>query len=82
MHGSCDQEMREFEVTTDSELAGKTLAEIAFPSGVLVTMIRRHERFIPARGNSCIECGDGLLIMAEARLLRDLEEKYFKNNHI
>ena len=82
MHGSCDQEMREFEVSEDSELAGKTLAEIAFPSGVLVTMIRRNERFIPARAATCIERGDGLLIMAEHRLLRDLEVKYFKNNHI
>ena len=78
MHGSCDQEMREFEVCTDSELAGKTLAEIAFPSGVLVTMIRRHEKFIPARAMSAIEAGDGLLIMAESKLMRDLEIKYFK----
>ena len=82
MHGTCDQEMREFEVTAGSGLAGKTLAEIAFPSGVLVTMIRRNERFIPAKGNSCIENGDGLLIMAENRLLLDLEAKYFKNGHI
>ena len=78
MHGSCDQEMREFEVCTDSELAGKTLAEIAFPSGVLVTMIRRHEKFIPARAMSAVEAGDGLLIMAESKLMRDLEIKYFK----
>ena len=82
MHGSCDQDMREFEVTAESDLAGKTLAEIAFPSGVLVTMIRRNERFIPAKGNSCIENGDGLLIMAERQLLHELEEKYFKNDHI
>ena len=82
MHGNCDQDMREFEVTADSVLAGRTLAEIAFPPGVLVTMIRRNERFIPAQGNSCIEHGDGLLIMAERQLLLELEEKYFKNNHI
>ena len=78
MHGNCDQEMREFEVAGSSELSGKTLAEIAFPAGVLVTMIRRQDRFIPAHGNTTIHAGDGLLIMAEGKLLKSLEIKYFK----
>lgn len=77
MHGSCDQEMREFEVAENSILAGKTLAEIAFPAGALVTMIRRADRFIPAHGNTEIQPGDGLLIMAEEKLLKTLESKYF-----
>ena len=78
MHGNCDQEMREFEVFESSELSGKTLAQIAFPAGVLVTMIRRQDRFIPAHGNTIIHAGDGLLIMAEGNLLKSLEIKYFK----
>ena len=77
MHGNCDQEMREFEVAGNSELVEKNLAQIAFPAGVLVTMIRRGERFIPAHGNTVIHAGDGLLVMAEGKLLNNLEKKYF-----
>ena len=82
MHGNCDQEMQEFEVSENSVLAGKTLAEIAFPAGVLVTMIRRNDRFIPAHGNTQIFAGDGLLVMAERRLIDNLEKKYFKNKNV
>ncbi|MBE6392232.1 MAG: potassium/proton antiporter [Lentisphaerae bacterium] len=78
MHGSCDQEMREFEVSDNSELVDRTLAQIAFPAGALVTMIRRKDRFIPAHGNTLINAGDGLLIMAEEGLLQAIEKKYFK----
>ena len=77
MDGHCDQEMKEFEVPSASELVGKTLAEISFPPGVLVTMIRRDGKFTPAHGNSKITAGDGLLIMAEAQLLTAVEKRFF-----
>lgn len=77
MDGHCDQEMKEFEVASASELVGKTLAEISFPPGVLVTMIRRDGKFTPAHGNSKIAAGDGLLIMAETQLLTAVEKRFF-----
>ena len=77
MDDHCDQEMKEFEVVPGSELIGKTLAQISFPAGVLVTMIRRDGKFAPAHGNSKIAAGDGLLIMAEQQLLTAVEKRFF-----
>ena len=80
-HGSAGQEMHEYKVAAESVLAGKTLAEINFPTGVLVTMIRREKSFIPPNGNTVIRAGDGMLIMAETRLLREIAEAHFPGQH-
>ena len=74
---SADQEMREYRVGAYNALAGKTLAEIGFPAGVLVTMIRRDGAFIPPNGGTVIQVGDGMLIMAERGMLRHIAETYF-----
>ena len=79
MHHNCEQEMHEFEVTAESGIAGKSLAELGLPSGLLVTMIRHDGKFVPARGNSVIAAGDGVLVMGSRSLLLEMEEKYFKN---
>ena len=74
---SAHQEMREFKVTSHHPVNGKTLAEIGFPKGVLVTMIRRNGSFIPPGGDTMIQDGDGLLIMAEIKQLRQVEKVFF-----
>lgn len=74
---SAHQEMKEYRVNQGNQLIGKTLAEIKFPQGVLVTMIRRNRSFIPPHGDTRIEEKDGMLIMAETRQLREIEKKYF-----
>ena len=76
-HGSAHQAMYEYKVMPESGLDGKTLAEIGLPPGVLVTMIRRDGGFIPPHGNTLIQNGDGMLIMAERRQLREIVKKYF-----
>ncbi|MBE6365019.1 MAG: potassium/proton antiporter [Lentisphaerae bacterium] len=75
--GSAHQEMEEFRVTEKNPIAGKTLAEIGFPKGVLVTMIRRDGSFIPPGGDTRIQSGDGMLIMAEIPLLQQVKEQFF-----
>ena len=77
MDEHCDQALKEFEVQPKSELVGRTLADIAMPKGVLVTMIRREGKFVPANGNSTVLAGDGLLIMAEHDMLKAIEKRYF-----
>ena len=74
---SAHQEMRELRVLPESPVAGKTLAEIGLPRGVLVTMIRRNGVFIPPGGDTRIEDGDGMLIMADIKLLREVEREFF-----
>ena len=84
-HGSAHQAMYEYKVTPESGLDGKTLAEIGFPPGVLVTMLRRNNKFVPPHGNTEIRNGDGMLIMGEREQLREIVKKYFpgqeKENH-
>ena len=75
--GTSHQDMREFKVRKKSVLAGKSLAQIALPQGVLVTMIRRKGEFIAPRGDTVIAVGDGLLMMAERKMLAEVEGKYF-----
>ena len=62
---------------TERDTIKADLAEISFPPGVLVTMIRRDGKFTPAHGNSKIAAGDGLLIMAETQLLTAVEKRFF-----
>ena len=77
------QEMREYRIAEGDPMAGKTLAEISLPQGVLVTMLRRNDSFIPPRGDTLVEAGDGVLIMAEISLLDRVEKEYFpgRENH-
>jgi len=77
---SSHQEMREFFIKENNPMNGKTLAEIALPTGVLVTMVRRNKKLFPPRGDTIIKAGDGVLIMAEIPLLAEVEKKYFRNN--
>ena len=78
-HNSAHQEMREYHIEKDHQFVGKSLAEIGFPSGVLVTMIRRNDSFIPPRGDTTIMAGDGMLIMADISILQKLEKEFFEN---
>lgn len=75
---SSHQEMREYHVRPDNAMIGKTLAEIALPTGVLVTMVRRGKKLFPPRGDTVIKANDGMLIMAEIPLLNEVEKEYFK----
>ena len=74
---SAHQGMEEFKVSENTPVAGKTLAEIGFPKGVLVTMIRRDGSFIPPGGDTRIQNGDGMLIMADIPLLKEVKEQFF-----
>lgn len=77
---SSDRDMFEFQVPPDSVLAGKSLAEIAFPADVLVTMIRRGKTLISPHGNTVVESGDGLLIMAKKVDMRKLAREFFPDS--
>ena len=76
-HSSANQEMQEYKISADSILDGKTIADIGLPQGVLVTMLRRDGKIIPPHGNTVIHAGDSMLIMAERKLLRQVEKEFF-----
>ena len=74
---SAHQEMREYRIKETSDLNGKTLSEIGFPPGVLVTMLRREGRTISPGGSTVVKAGDGLLIMADRQVLMEVAKRYF-----
>ena len=70
-------EMREFTVPEAGDCAGRTIAELALPSGVLITLIRRREQLTQPNGSTVLQAGDGLLIMAAPAQLKALRNRYF-----
>jgi cell volume regulation protein A len=68
--------MKEFTVTADSALINKSLAEIKFPTGVMVVLIRRNNTFVLARGESIVQEGDGLLLLGDGTLVEELAATY------
>ena len=70
-------EMKEFIVPEDASFAGKTIAELSLPQGVLITLIRRGKNLLQPNGKTEIHSGDGLLIMGTHENLRKVQEEYF-----
>jgi cell volume regulation protein A len=63
-------ELVEVPVPAGSRVVGRTLVDLALPSGALIVLIRRgDETFVP-RGGTRIDAGDTLLVLAERDALR------------
>ena len=73
--------MFEFVVNPDSDLDGKTLAELQMPSALLVTMIRRKDRIVQPRGATTLQAGDGVTIMGNHQELAAFAEKHFPDQY-
>ena len=71
------QEMKEFIVPEDAFYAGKTIAELSLPRGVLITLIRRGKSLLPPNGQTVIHEGDGLLIMGSHENLARVQSTFF-----
>jgi cell volume regulation protein A len=74
---SISSKMFEFTMAPDSAYVGMTVAELKLPSGVLIQLIRRGGRFLLAHGNTVLEAGDGIMMMGDAEVLKEVAEKYF-----
>ncbi len=73
-------EMTEFDVLDDSNLVGRSLAEIKFPQGALVMLIRRGDHFVLPHGNTVVEANDGLVIMADDETLKKIAAEFFPHS--
>ena len=70
-------EMKEFVVPANAAYAGKTIAELDLPQGVLITLIRRGKTLLPPNGRTELHTGDGLLIMGSHANLARVQKEYF-----
>ena len=69
-----DSEIVEAMVTEESKLAGKALMTVKFPQGAIVAGILREPSAIIPRGDTVIEAGDTLVIVAKSETVPLLEK--------
>jgi len=69
--GDAEAEVIEAEVLSTSPMAGKRIADIDFPEGVLVGAVRKDDKVIRPMGNTRIDEGDVIALFA---LTKDVPE--------
>ena len=74
--GDIDAEIVEFEIGTDSRLAGKKLASLAVPPGSLVASILRGEQVIVPTGASVLEAADRIIVFTLPRASRAVQRLF------
>lgn len=79
-----DASLADMIVPYNSDVVGKTIAEIKIPSKALVILISRGERFIVPNGSTVIEGGDVFLVLANDEDFKELQSilatlKHLKN---
>lgn len=72
--GKVNTEMIEFQINTDTAIAGKTLLDIPFPEGALVNAIIRNDQLITPIGSTTIIPGDFLYILTSKRSKSNLKQ--------
>lgn len=71
--GDCNGQMFEFAMTKDAAAVGKTLAELQFPTGALVLLIRRDNKFIVPNGETVVSSRDDLIVFFDPLAHSDVE---------
>ncbi|MBQ9336133.1 MAG: potassium/proton antiporter [Lentisphaeria bacterium] len=71
--GDANSDFRELPVPENR--IGQSLKDVHLPSGVLVLLIRRNDRFIVPRGNTQLESDDILTLMGTPEAIRESEEQ-------
>ena len=72
--GDAEAEVIEAEVLSTSPLAGKRIAEIDFPEGVLVGMVRKGDKVIRPLGSTRIDEGDVIAVFCMAKDVPQVEQ--------
>lgn len=71
--GDANSDFRELPIPTNR--IGQTLKDLRLPTGVLVLLIRREDRFVVPRGNTRLEANDILTLMGTPEAIRESEEQ-------
>ncbi|UQZ89132.1 Trk system potassium transporter TrkA [Deltaproteobacteria bacterium Smac51] len=69
-----DAEIIEYQVMPKSKAAGHKLMEIKFPEGALILALIRGEAIIIPKGNTVIDSGDILAVVAKGEAISSLEK--------
>ncbi len=69
-----DGETLEIDIPPDSTVAGKPVAGIGLPEGVLILLIRRGNEFLVPNGRTILQQYDTLMLMADRKALEEARE--------
>ena len=58
-------ELIELDISSSSFSIGKAVVELNLPSTALIVLIHRHDKYMNASGDTVIEAGDHLLVLAD-----------------
>ncbi len=58
-----DGKVVDYRITEDSRAAGRLVKELALPTGVVIALIARGEKFIPPQGLTQIMAGDHVIVV-------------------
>ncbi|MGM8214576.1 potassium/proton antiporter [Bacillaceae bacterium W0354] len=72
--GKANAEMIEFVVNEEIQITGQTLADIEFPKDVLINAVIRKNELLTPSGDTKIEVGDILYILASRKSKRALKQ--------
>lgn len=69
----------EIEISADSAVVGKQIVELGLPAGALFVLIGRDEKFVVPGGNTVLQAGDSILLLADddslGRIRQMLDQK-------
>ena len=65
--------MVDVEIPADSRVAGKQIVEVGLPKSALIVLVRRNDAFIVPRGDTVLEAGDTMLVLAGESGLDELQ---------
>jgi cell volume regulation protein A len=71
-----DAEIVEYRITSGSPAAGRRVAEIPLPEGVIIAMVAREHQVVPPRGPTLLKAGDYIFVVHH-RDLRSLMDRVF-----
>jgi len=71
-----DLEALEIEVDSDSDAAGSTVAELALPKDAVIGGVFRHGRGMVPVGDTRLEAGDRVLVLALPRAIHGIESLF------
>ncbi len=67
MKDDLKSELIELDILADSPYMGKAVVELKLPKSALIVLIHRYGQYLTASGDTTIEPGDHLLIMADSK---------------
>ena len=60
-------ELIELNIPNDSPVIGKAIVELKLPKNALIVLVHRGDKYLTANGETVLESGDHLLVMADSR---------------